>query len=80
MYSKCCLFLKGSPSSSCPLQLHKPVHLGQDTVPKILLYHVVVSLPSFYSRRSFFENAYSLGMITHFMKLLKSAVKKKLNK
>ena len=31
----------GSPSCSC-LQLHKPVHLGKDTVPQNLLCHVVM--------------------------------------
>ena len=30
-YNKCYLFLKGSPSCSCPLHVHKPVHLGQGT-------------------------------------------------
>ena len=74
MYSKCYVFLKGSTSCGCPLQLYKPVHPGKDTVPQNLLCHVVMSLPLFHSCRSFFENAHSLAMIAHFMKLFKSAV------
>ena len=55
MYSKCYLFLKVSPSSSCPLQLQKPVHLGQDTVLNFFFCHVFMSLPSIlvHSCRSF---------------------------
>ena len=53
MYSKCYLFLKVSTSSSCPLQLHKPVHLWHDTVPKNLSCHVFMSLPSVHSCRLF---------------------------
>ena len=45
-------------------------------MPKSLLCHVVISLPSFHSCRSFFENAHLLAMIAHFMKLLKSAVER----
>ena len=76
MYCKCYLFQKSSPSCSCSLQLHKPVRPGKDTVPQNLLCHVVMSLPSFHSCRSFFENAHSLAKIAHFMKLFKSAVER----
>ena len=76
MYCKCYLFQKGSPSCSCSLQLDKPLHLGQDTLHQNFLCHLVMSLPSFHSCRSFFENAHSLAMIAHFMKLFKSAVER----
>ena len=59
-----------------PLQLHKPVHIGQDTVPQNPPRHLVMSLPSFHSCRSFFENDYYLAMIAHFMKVFKSAVER----
>ena len=76
MYSAGYIFLKGSPRCSYPLQLHKPVHLGQNTVPKNLLCHVSINLPSFRSCRSFFENDHLLAIIAHFRKLFISAVER----
>ena len=73
MYSKCYLFLKVSPSSRCPLQLQKSVHLGQDIVPNFFFATSSWVCYQFIPADRF---AYSLAMIAHFTKSFKSAIER----